>query len=144
MPGGRRRSARGRDRRRPRLSAVPARRHGRADDALPGRRPAATVLTLYGGAGLPVVTVRGEIDLATVSLLDRHLAAVVTSRTPDVVVDLGRVRFMDATGLGALIRADRRARRHGGRVRLTRVPPGVSRLLSAVGLAGHFPIEPGA
>lgn len=128
--------------RRPRLSTVPPRRHRRLDDLSLGPRPAASVLTLYGGAALPVVTVGGEIDLATAPLLDRHLAAVITPVCPDVVVDLGRVAFMDASGLGVLVRADNRARRYGGRVRLTRIPVKVSRLLRAVGMTGYFPVVP--
>jgi anti-anti-sigma factor len=52
----------------------------------------------------------GELDLASVGQVEEQLAAA-EARTPQrVVVDLGKLAFIDSTGLRALIQADARAR----------------------------------
>lgn len=55
--------------------------------------------------GVAVVTVSGEVDIATESRLRAALAEAVTraSSPPRVVVDLHQVTFMDSSGLGVLI-----------------------------------------
>lgn len=103
-----------------------------------GSRPAVSVSTFHG-PGLPVIRVAGEIDLATAPLLDRHLTATIGPRTPDVVVDLSAVSFMDASGLSVLVRAANQARRHGGRVCLTPLPERLERLLHITRLHSFFP-----
>jgi anti-sigma B factor antagonist len=54
----------------------------------------------------------GELDIATVDTLRRRLTAVAA----DAVLDLSEVTFIDSTGLGAVIEADRLARERGGRL----------------------------
>jgi anti-sigma B factor antagonist len=56
--------------------------------------------------------VAGEIDIATTARLRRRLASLADSGRP-VIVDLDQVSFMDASGLGALIGASRRAAMNG-------------------------------
>ncbi|MET0235051.1 MAG: anti-sigma factor antagonist [Kibdelosporangium sp.] len=62
-----------------------------------------------------LVMVAGEVDIGTVFLLDKGLAAAreqaVPSRT--VVVDLHRVRFFGAAGVTALVKADIDCRHQG-------------------------------
>jgi anti-sigma B factor antagonist len=62
--------------------------------------------------GYAVITVTGEIDIATVATLRESLNALAESRRP-VIADLNRVGFMDASGLGAIVGASRRAAAHG-------------------------------
>ena len=59
-----------------------------------------------------VVTVTGEIDVATVAAL-REPLNVLAERGRPVIADLGQVAFMDASGLGAIVGASRRAAAHG-------------------------------
>ncbi|MFC4501450.1 MULTISPECIES: STAS domain-containing protein [Streptomyces] len=86
-----------------------------------------------------VVEVSGEIDLATAPLVADHLDAATAGRTPDVLVDLRRVEFFDCSGLRILCRAQERAGRQGGRVRVVSDDPRLRRLLGATGLLGRFP-----
>ncbi|MFM9613208.1 anti-sigma factor antagonist [Streptomyces sp. V2] len=86
-----------------------------------------------------VVEVTGEIDLATADLLAEHLDAASRRETPDVLVDLRRVEFFDCSGLRALCRAEERARRGGGRLRLVVEGRAVRRLLVAARLTDRFP-----
>jgi anti-sigma B factor antagonist len=58
--------------------------------------------------GHVLVTVAGEIDIATVRQLRERLAAPAASGQP-LIVDLDRVTFIDAAGLGVLASAARRA-----------------------------------
>ena len=59
-----------------------------------------------------VITVTGEVDIATVAgLRDRLFTLADTSRS--VIVDLDQVSFIDAAGLGALVGAASRADIHG-------------------------------
>lgn len=56
-----------------------------------------------------VVSVSGELDIATAERLTKALAGVETQPNGRLVVDLSGVDFMDSTGLRLLIGANRRA-----------------------------------
>lgn len=58
-----------------------------------------------------MLALRGEVDLATSSLLEGWLEAAQTELRP-VVVDLSGVTFLDSTGLKALVLARRRGELH--------------------------------
>ena len=55
---------------------------------------------------LTLVTVAGEVDIATVPALLEGLAGPTASGKP-IIVELDAVSFIDATGLGALAQACR-------------------------------------
>jgi anti-sigma B factor antagonist len=57
-----------------------------------------------------VVWVRGEQDISTAAALSATLAAAVARDRGDLVVDLGGVRFMDASTIGVLVGARRHLR----------------------------------
>ncbi|MFJ8106162.1 STAS domain-containing protein [Streptomyces sp. NPDC096132] len=86
-----------------------------------------------------VVEVAGEIDLATAGLVADHLDAATSVPAPDVLVDLRAVEFFDCSGLRVLCRAQERAVRAGGRLRVVSDQPYLRRLLGATGLLGRFP-----
>ncbi|MFC4060653.1 STAS domain-containing protein [Planomonospora corallina] len=89
-------------------------------------------------SGARRISLRGEVDVATAPLLDVRLAEQRIPPGTDVVLDVSGVSFMDASGLSALIRADRRLRLLGGRLRLTGVPRNVARLLLLTRLDERF------
>ncbi len=62
--------------------------------------------------GYVLISVAGEIDIATVARLEEELAALSASAKP-LVADLEEVRFIDAAGLRALGRAAGQAAAHG-------------------------------
>ncbi|MFI7404108.1 STAS domain-containing protein [Streptomyces sp. NPDC049541] len=94
------------------------------------------------GGRFTVVTVTGEIDLATAEFLQEHLDAATARPVPDVLVDLRQVEFFDCSGLRVLCRAESRARERGGRLRIVSDAPGIRRLLGGAGLLGRFPPLP--
>jgi anti-anti-sigma factor len=93
--------------------------------------------------GVAVVTVRGEVDLATVPVLQSRLhRAIDTHIGQTVVVDLDGVGSLDANGLGVLVAALGRATRHGGDVSLVANSPGLRSVLTACRLDRVFTIHP--
>ena len=75
-----------------------------------------------------VIRVEGELDLAGTSDLESALADAELSQADRIVVDLDGLRFIDASGLGILVGASRRAADDGNRLRLTRGTGEVARL----------------
>ena len=80
-----------------------------------------------------VVNVQGEIDLLAVNDLHRAVDRVVEQGCLSITLDLGGVSFMDCTGLTALLSCRDSAGRSGSRVRLGRVSPSASRILTMTG-----------
>ena len=65
-----------------------------------------------------VLTVTGEIDMATAPRFRQRLLAVISGGAQNVVIDLSGVDFIDSTGLGVLMGAAKRVRTAGGDIRL--------------------------
>jgi anti-sigma B factor antagonist len=85
-------------------------------------------------AGVRVLSVTGELDIATAPELCARLDAGRGTRRPRMLVDLTDVDFCDSTGLRALLGAASEVRAHGGRFAIVCAPAGgVSRLLDVVG-----------
>lgn len=51
-----------------------------------------------------MISVSGELDLATVPELDRALAAAAGEQATPIFVDLGACTFIDSTAINALLR----------------------------------------
>jgi anti-sigma B factor antagonist len=81
------------------------------------------------------LTLDGEIDIET--CVD-HLPRVLAYDGRDVTIDVGKVTFIDSSGLGLLIKLRRRADDSGGTVHLVNQPPCVAKLLEMSGLADFF------
>jgi anti-anti-sigma factor len=76
-----------------------------------------------------VLTLSGDLDLASSPSLERELTAVESAGARQVVIDLGGVGFMDSTGLQALLRARERATtQEGVQLALKRGPHQVQRV----------------
>jgi anti-sigma B factor antagonist len=90
---------------------------------------------------VPVLEVGGELDLATVPRLRDALVRFLGEHAGQpVVVDLGGVLFIDSTGLGVLVGAQRRARAHAGEILLV-VPERLTELFTVTRLDAVFPIH---
>jgi anti-anti-sigma factor len=63
-----------------------------------------------------LLVVRGELDMATVPVLERSLLETETAGADPVVIDLRGLDFMDSSGLMMLFRAHERAREAGRRI----------------------------
>ena len=76
-----------------------------------------------------LLTVEGELDLATAGQLERAVSAAVATGSHDVAVDLAGVTFMDCSGIHALSISQRIVSGGGGRLRLVALSPAVERIL---------------
>lgn len=91
--------------------------------------------------GLTVVSVRGEVDLYTAPKLREQLDEAVQGQTPNVVVDLAQLDFIDSTGLGVLVGALKQARASGGDVTLRNAGRSTHKILEIAGLTELFTVE---
>ena len=92
--------------------------------------------------GIHVVSVTGEIDLATGPEFQGALLALPEDEVASVIVDLTDCSFMDSTGLHLLTRAQERFDRSGGRVAVVSANRSVLRLFELTRLDQHFAIYP--
>lgn len=82
-----------------------------------------------------VLTVVGEVDIATIGELHRALERALRSAAPRIVVDLGEAGFMDASGAALLLRYDALTRAYGRTLVVVRGAPCIDRLLELTGVA---------
>jgi anti-anti-sigma factor len=80
------------------------------------------------------IALAGRLDVRSVADVRSALYAAIDAGTGDLVVDVSGVETMDATGLGMLLGADRRAKLAGRRVVLHHAGPRLVRLLRATRL----------
>ena len=102
--------------------------------------PAQLELSLRTGTnGYQVVSVAGELDIATADQAYSYITEVIDGRPAPVTVDLSGVTFCDASGLGALARLARHARAAGRQFMLTSARPSVLKIMRITGLDRAFP-----
>lgn len=99
----------------------------------------ALIVAVRRQLGHVVVTVIGEIDIATAAQLRNRLAGPVGDGQ-QVIVDLSGVGFIDAAGLGVLARAAAQAAVRGGGLQLAAARRSVRRVLAVTGLDGSIPL----
>jgi anti-sigma B factor antagonist len=88
--------------------------------------------------GWQVLTLAGEVDVASAPRLRDRLVQLVTDGPPQVVVDLSGLSFIDSMGLGALVSGLKRARAHAGDLRLAGPSDHVAKVLSITRLDQAF------
>ena len=88
-----------------------------------------------------VVDVVGELDHGSVARVRETLHDALSVRPEQLVVDLSRCPFVDASALAMLLDVHRRAWRSGGVLTLRACSPRVLRLLSLTGLRRVFDLD---
>jgi anti-anti-sigma factor len=91
--------------------------------------------------GASVISIFGELDLATSPGLEEELERVAGEDVPLVIVDLAELEFMDSTGLSVLVRAHQRAEETGQRFGLINSSQQVQRLLTLTGVRDRLVLE---
>jgi anti-sigma B factor antagonist len=89
--------------------------------------------------GNQVISVVGELDIATTEQAYAYISEVIDSWPTPVSVDLSGLTFCDASGLGVLAKIARHARQAGRQLKLTSVRPPQLKIMRLTGLDGVFP-----
>jgi anti-anti-sigma factor len=89
-----------------------------------------------------VLEVSGEVDVYTAPGLRERLIEVIDAGGRRVVVDLGRVDFLDSTGLGVLVGALKRLRAAGGTLALVCDKEPLLKIFRITALDQVFPLFP--
>lgn len=84
--------------------------------------------------GWVVLTVAGEVDLATAPTLRQHFADLVAAGVTRLVLDLGPTTFLDSTGLGAIVMVLKRLRAHDGALRVVATSPSIRKVFEITSL----------
>ena len=86
-----------------------------------------------------VVSLRGEVDVYTAPVLKQRLIRLLEEGEKHITIDLTGVDYFDATALGVLIGAQKRARQaDGGCVDLICPNPRIKRVFEITGLDKIF------
>jgi anti-sigma B factor antagonist len=94
------------------------------------------------GDGRQVVSVTGELDIATAEQAYAYVSKVIDAwdtGTAPVSVDLSGLTFCDASGLGVLARIARHGRQAGRQVELISPRPSLLKIMRITGLDRSFP-----
>ena len=93
------------------------------------------------GSDRYLITVSGEVDLATSPDLDVAIIAAIDSGATSVVIDLTDVSFMDSSGLGVIVRALKRCREAENDLDLVITNERVLKVFGITGLDQVIPIH---
>ena len=94
------------------------------------------------GNGCSIVSVVGELDVATAPDLRARLDSAIDRGPAVVVADLLGVTFLDSTALGALIGVLKRCQAAGGELRIVAAEPRILKIFEITGLTDLFSLYP--
>jgi anti-sigma B factor antagonist len=96
-------------------------------------KPGSLEVASSASDGTVTVTLRGELDLASVGALQERLTAVEQDAPSLIVLDLSDLSFIDSSGLRVLLLADGRAREDDRELVLTHSSDAVQRVFEMTG-----------
>jgi anti-sigma B factor antagonist len=91
------------------------------------------------GDGNQIISVTGELDIATAEQVYTYVSDVIDTWPLPVSVDLSGLTFCDAAGLGVLARIARHARQAGRQLQLIAARPSLLKIMRITGLDRSFP-----
>jgi anti-sigma B factor antagonist len=86
-----------------------------------------------------IVSLSGELDMASAELLQRTVEGEALKDGAMVVLDLQQLQFIDSTGLRIILAVRERCRERQQEFAITPGSQQVQRLLSVAGVAEHLP-----
>ena len=91
--------------------------------------------------GQVVISVRGEVDMASAPSLWQHFEAALPDATQRLVVDLSETTFIDSAALGVFVRAFKRLRHAGADLVLRSPSRSARKVFTVTGLDRVMTIE---
>jgi len=83
---------------------------------------------------LPIVRVKGEIDVYTCSKLNASLQEVIQAGAKSIVLNLENIQYIDSTGLGTIAHAAREVQQSEGKILVVCPKPQVRKIFEISGL----------
>jgi anti-sigma B factor antagonist len=93
-----------------------------------------SLTSAYLGADAHVVTIEGELDVATVPSLRDELSRIHHEGGRELVIDLLAVPFVDSVALGLLVERSKRMQARGGVLTIVCDDRRIARILEITGL----------
>ena len=90
------------------------------------------------GDGIPVLHLKGEIDLHTCAAFRDALRDQIDQKRMNIIIDLAEVPYLDSAALGVLVDAVRRVREFDGSICLVATTPFVRRAFEMTRLVKIF------
>ena len=87
-----------------------------------------------------IVTLVGDLDVASAESLGESLAGLVDAGSTRIVVDVSDLTFCDASGIGVLVRVAGQAARQGGWLRIAAPRPLMERIIRITRLTRTLPV----
>jgi anti-anti-sigma factor len=101
-----------------------------------------SVVEVFARNGVPIVRVRGEIDLSNADGVLTLIDGARDEDAPGLVVDLRNLEYLDSAGVRLLFRASRSVQASGGRfVAVVPRESPVRRVLDLAEASTAFPLE---
>ena len=113
-----------------------------ARNVTPGASHRFVVATEQLDGGVPLVSVSGQVDLATAPALERTLRDAAEDQTGEVIVDLTWCSFLDSRGLTALLATRKRLENSDRSLGLVLSNPNVLKIFQITGFDQIFEIYP--
>jgi len=90
---------------------------------------------------VPILDVAGEVDSYNAPRLRERMVALIDEGTPNLVINMTGVEYIDSTGLGTLVAALKRATEKGGTLSLICPNEQIYKVFHITGLVKVFPIH---
>jgi len=94
--------------------------------------------------GRHTLVLRGELDIAAAARLEAALREVTANGTTAMTLDLSGLKFMDSTGLRAVLLAKEMSDSHGCELSIVPGPPEIQRIFEMTALLDVLPWTDGA
>lgn len=104
--------------------------------------PGALVIACAVNNGSALLSLEGELDLATATVLEECLSDLEDHGSTSLTVDLGGLAFIDSTGLRVLLQATARANGRGHELILRPAPAIVQRVFEITGAQQALCFDP--
>jgi anti-anti-sigma factor len=85
------------------------------------------------------LVLEGELDLVSASSLEARMRELCANGTKEIVLDLGKLTFIDSTGVRAVLLANELCERHSCDFSLTHGTDGVQHVFELTGLLEALP-----
>ncbi len=88
-----------------------------------------------------LLCLRGDFDSFVVRPFRESIEGMLAQGVRHVVLNMRLVKFVNSSGIGTLVRLRSQLIALGGELRLSQPSPACHEAITALGLAGHFPIH---